>query len=352
MSVVDAPGRHTLEPAGGPVSAPTFSRLFRAEVRRLLARRFFLVLVGIGLIGYILAIFVVAGSYSKVTPEVLADATARRDQSAIEIQQDYQSCRAEDIPDDQTPEEWCGPDPTTQTMDIEWFIDVDQFSPAIFMDLTIAVGAAVGMLALFLGATFIGAEWSSKNLVAWLFWEPRRHRLLGAKIGALLTVVLALSVVAQVVWYFAGRILMSTRGITVGELDPPQPEYFTQLFQLQVRAALFVVPAALLGFGLANLMKNTAATLGVALVYLLGVEPLLAWIDVNWTPFQFTSAALGWLTNGGITYYGEYVYDFQQQNMIPEELHISNTQGGLVLLAYAAVVTLFSIWLFRRRDVT
>ena len=40
-----------------------------------------------------------------------------------------------------------------------------------------------------LGATFIGEEWSSRNVVAWLFYEPRRLRLLGAILLAVTTTV-------------------------------------------------------------------------------------------------------------------------------------------------------------------
>ena len=164
--------------------------------------------------------------------------------------------------------------------------------------------------------------------------------------------MIVLSVLAQVIWYVTGKILLATKGIPVEQSDPPRPEFWTELFLMQLRAAVFVVPTALLGFGLANLMRNTAATLGVSLVYLLGVETLLGSLDPHVTPYQFTRAAIAWFLPGGLRYPGDLVYDAQVQGMVREELVFTNLQGGLVLLAYAAVITVASCWLFRRRDIT
>ena len=61
--------------------------------------------------------------------------------------------------------------------------------PALFFALR-ASHSATAAAAFLLAGTFIGAEWSSKNLIAWLFWEPRRLRLMAAKFLALLNVPL------------------------------------------------------------------------------------------------------------------------------------------------------------------
>lgn len=353
MTGVARPGRHSLEPASEPASAPTFGRLVRVELRRLRSRRFFLVLVGIGILGYLVGLLFLASRYEKVTPEVLTRATATRDAQQQQSQEYYQQCLTDpQRPADTSVDSYCGPDPAGQQMEVAWFIDVTPFDADEFQNLTIGVGVGVGLLALFLGATFIGAEWSSRNLVAWLFWEPRRLRLLAAKLTALLGVLLVLAVLAQLIWYVTGKVLLATKGIPVEQSDPPRPEFWTGLFEMQVRAALFVIPTSLLGFGLANLMRNTAATLGVALVYLLGVETLLASLNPHLVPFQFSSAAIAWFTPGGLHYPGDLVYNAEYQSMVPEDLVFTNLQGGLVLLAYAAVITLGSCWLFRRRDIS
>ncbi|WP_353650144.1 ABC transporter permease subunit [Nakamurella sp. A5-74] len=353
MTGVAQSGRHSLEPATEPTSAPTFGRLVRVELRRLRSRRFFVVLVGIGLLGYLIGLVVLATHFEKVTPEVMARATVARDVQLQQNQAYYQQCLTDPQRPSETPvAEYCGPEPTAQDMEVRWFVDVTPFDADRFQQLTLAVGIGVGMLGLFLGATSIGAEWSSRNLVAWLFWEPRRLRLLAAKLTALLGVLLVLAVLAQLIWYVTGKILLATKGIPVEQSDPPRPEFWTGLFEMQVRAALFVIPTSLLGFGLANLMRNTAATLGVALVYLLGVETVLSSLNPYLVPYQFTSAAVAWFLPGGLHYFVDPVYDPQTQEMNPQELVFTNLQGGLVLLAYAAVITIGSAWLFRRRDIS
>lgn len=353
MTSIERAGRHSLEPATEPVAAPAFSRLVRVEFRRLRSRRFFVVLVGLGLLGYLIGLVVLATQFNKVTPDVLARATVVRDVQVQQNQQYYQQCLSDPQRPTETPvADYCGTEPTAQDMEVRWFVDVTPFDADRFQQLTLAVGIGVGLLGLFVGATSIGAEWSSRNLVAWLFWEPRRLRLLAAKLVALLSVLVVLAVLAQVIWYVTGKILLATKGIPVEQSDPPRPEFWTELFRMQLRAALFIVPTGLLGFGLANLMRNTAATLGVALVYLLGVETLLASLNPYLVPFQFTSAAIAWFLPGGLHYFGEPIYDPQTQSMNPRELVFTNLQGGLVLLAYAAVITLGSCWLFRRRDIS
>ncbi|AZI58840.1 hypothetical protein EH165_12525 [Nakamurella antarctica] len=352
MTRIDAPGRHSLEPAAEPVLAPTFPRLVRVELRRLLARRFFLILVGVGVLAYVAGTLFAFTKYEAVTPEAMARATVVRDANMAQNQQFYQQCLADTtIPDNSTPEQFCGSDPATYPMEAEWFLDVTPFTGRDFENLAVGAGVGVAMLGLLLGATFIGAEWSSKNLVAWLFWEPRRLRLLGAKIIALLGVLLVLAVLAQVICFFTGKVLLATKGMPIAQMDPPRPEFWSDLFGLQLRAALFVIPAGLLGFGLANLMRNTAATLGVAVVYIIA-EPILAWLNPSLIPYQLTSAALAWITPGGFEYPGKLVYSSQYGGMVRETLTFTNQQGGFVLLAYAVVVTAVSAILFRRRDIT
>lgn len=353
MTDLAQPGRHSLEPAAEPVAAPTFPALVRVEFRRLLARRFAQVLIGVGLLGYVVGLVLLATQYDKVTPEALVRATAARDAQQQESQQYYQQCLLDPARTaDEPVEQFCGTDPAEQQLEVRWFVDVTPFDADTFIGLTIAVGVAVGLLALMLGATSIGAEWSSRNLVAWLFWEPRRLRLLAAKLLALLGVLVVLAVIAQTLWYFTGKILLATKGIPIEQADPPRPTFWTELFQMQLRAALFIIPTGLLGFGLANLMRNTAATLGVALVYLLGIERVLASLNPHLVPYQFTSAAIAWFTPGGLHYTGDLVFDADRGGMVPEDLVFTNLQGGLVIFGYAAVITAASCWLFQRRDIT
>ena len=328
--------------------APTFSRLLRTELRRLFSRRFTLVLLAICAIGYLAAIGYTWQSKSQVTAADIAQATAQRDRTIADITASINNC----LKAAGATAEQCGTVPTTAEFPPDQFLANNPFRPEEVSGYTTAVGVAVGMAAFVLAATFIGAEWSSKNLVAWLFYEPRRLRLMAAKLLALLGVVVVLSAVAQTIWAVSARLLIDHRGVPVSTLGDAAPHFWSDVLQSQFRSALLVVPFALLGFGLANLIKNTAAALGVAFVFLVVVESVLRAVSRSLQQFQITTNVAAWISPGGITVYGDNAFDPAQNAVMPKEIHISNLHGGVTLMIYAAVVLGVSLVMFRRRDIT
>ena len=336
----------TAEP--GATAAPTFGRLMNTELRRLTARRFTRVIVGLSVLGYVTAMLVMFFNYARVTPEDIAQATAQRDEQIVQFQQYVEQCKAQP---GQDPNQ-CGFVPTADEFPIDQFLTNEPFQPDDVPIFALAVGAAVALAGFIIGATFIGAEWTSKNIVAWLFYEPRRWRLMAAKLIVLCAVMLLLAVLAQVIWLVSAQLLMHFRGLPVSSLDPPQPDFWSDAVHVQLRSALLVIPATLLGFGLANLIRNTAAALGVAFVFFVIVENLMRAFSPNLQPYQFTTSVAAWVVKGGITVYGNVQFNAELGYVMPEEIHISNTQGGVTLMVYAGVVLAISLVLFRRRDIT
>ncbi len=328
-------------------SAPAFGRLLEVEFRRLFLRRFTVVLLGLSVLGYLAAMVFLWSSYSRPNESDYAAAEQSRTQNLTYSQQYHQEC----LDSNSGSEAICGPAPTLADIPVDVFLPVQAFSPTQVQDLALAVGAAVAVAGFVLGATFIGAEWSSRNVVAWLFYEPRRLRLLGAKLLALTVSVVVLAVVAQVIWWLTSLLLISQRGVPVSTLDNAA-EFWGNSTGVMVRAVLLVVPATLLGFGLANLLRNTAAAFGVAFVFLVIVESVMRGVSPGWQPYQFTTNAAAWVTHGGITVYGDLVYDPRLGTTNFEEIPISNLHGGVVLAVYALVVLGVSVLLFRRRDIT
>lgn len=337
----------TLTPRGGRTSVPTFSRLLVVELLRLFRRRFTRVLLGLCVVGYLVAIAFLWQAHSRVTASDMAQATVQRDQQITQISQSITDCLQ--VAGNTT--EQCGTVPTADEFPIDQFLVNSPFRPGDVGPYGLAVGAAVALAGFMLAATYIGAEWSSKNIVAWLFYEPRRLRLMWAKLTAVSGVVLVLSALAQFLWALTARLLLSSRGLPVSSLGPAAAQFWPDILRLQVRAGLLVVPMVVLGFGLANLIKNTAAALGVAFVYLAVVESVLRAISPSLQPYQFTTSALAWVNKGGITVYGDPVYDQKQGFVMPQEIHVSNLHGGVTMMVYALVVAAISIALFRRRDI-
>jgi len=333
---------------GGRTSAPGFGRLVGTELRRLAARRFTKVLLGVCVIGYLIAVAFLFQTHAKPTAADYAQATAQRDDQITQIAASVKQCLA--VPGGS--EASCGAVPTAADFPVDQFLANTPFRPQQVSDYTLAVGAAVALAGFALGATFIGAEWSSRNVVAWLFYEPRRLRLLGAKLLAVTGAVLALSVLAQLVWALTARWLLSVRGLPVSSLGDDASRFWSDIAGMQVRAALLVLPTVWLGFGLANLIRNTAAALGIAFVYLAVLEGVIRAISPALQPYQFTISLAAWVTRGGVTVYGNNIYNQQQGRVITQEIHVANLQGGLTLLVYAAVVLAASVATFRARDIT
>ncbi|MGI8416814.1 MAG: hypothetical protein ACR2P2_11550 [Nakamurella sp.] len=338
----------TLAHRGERTSAPTFGRLLATELRRLAARRFARVIVGVCVLGYLVAAIVLWQTHSVETPADVAQATAQRDTQIAQISDSVATCLK--APGGSAQQ--CGSAPTAAEFPVDQFLANDPFLPSQVNVYTFAVGAAVALAGFALGATFIGAEWSSKNVVAWLFYEPRRLRLMSAKLLALLSTTLALSVLAQLIWAFTARLLIAHRGVPVSTLGADAGHFWSDVFDVQVRGALLVVPAALLGFGIANLIRNTAAAFGAAFVYFAIVESALRSISPATQPYLFTTGLQAWVSGGGIDVYGAPVYNQQQGSVELAVTHVSNLHGGLLLLAYAAVLLAISLLLFRRRDIS
>lgn len=216
-------------------------------------------------------------------------------------------------------------------------------------DYALAVGVATAIVGFILGATFIGAEWSSKNLLAWLFWEPRRLRLMAAKLLALLSSVLVLAVIAQAAWLATARLLLHFRGSAVTTLGPQAAHFWSHVVDAQLRCALLVLVTACMGFALASLLRNTAAAFGIAFVYFAVVETLLRAINPDLQPYLFTTGLAAWASNAGITVLGKPEYQQGYQSVGLKEIFVSNTHGGAV---FSLVLITAALTLFSRRDLS
>lgn len=338
----------TTMPGDQRTAAPRFGRLVGTELRRLAARRFTRVLLGVCVIGYLVAVAFLFQTHAKPTAADYAQATVQRDDQIGQIAASVKQCFAAPGGSEAS----CGTVPTATDFPVDQFLANSPFQPRQVPDYTLAVGAAVALAGFALGATFIGAEWSSRNVVAWLFYEPRRLRLLGAKLLAVTAAVLALSVIAQLVWAVTARWLLSARGLPVSSLGAVAAHFWTDVLGVQVRAALQVLPTVWLGFGLANLIRNTAAALGIAFVYFVILENVIRAINPALQPYLFTTGVAAWTTHGGVTVNGALVYNQAQGFVAPEQIHVSNLYGAVTLLIYAGVVLAASIAAFRTRDIT
>lgn len=189
----------------------------------------------------------------------------------------------------------------------------------------LAVGALIG------GATVTGAEWQHGTVVTVATWEVRRGRLLAARL--LTSFVLAVLIGLALVVAFGGALVPTylLRGTTAGA----DGEFWRMLAAAIARISLMTGLAALLGGALASIGRRTTVALGVAFAYLAAVEGFLRAL---W-PEQGR-----WLI-------GENVAIFTSAaDLDGAPFTRGSAAAGVTLCAYAGVLVLAAIVLFRRRD--
>ena len=184
---------------------------------------------------------------------------------------------------------------------------------------------------LFAGASVTGAEWRFGTVTTVLTWEPRRVRLLGARLasGAILAFVIAIALQA----IFLASLLPAV--LTHGSTDRIDGAWWGHLLTTGIRVALVTAVAAVLGMALANLGRNTAFALVVAFAWVAVVENLVRGLT-PWEPYLLMENLITVLT-------WDQLDDADFIRSAPTAL--------LTLIAYLAALLGATFAVFNRRDV-
>lgn len=324
-------------------------RLIRVEIRRLLARRLLLVL-GAVLIG---GMSVAAVGTALHSSRDLAGARAKAERQVAEYQaqsvERMKSCEAEKAAGRIPPEVVCTEERGGPTA--ENFYTDPRYSFARGGPDAVA-GAIVGvaMLGVVLGASAVGAEWSAGTFAGLLTWEPRRLRVLAAKLLALATVVVVIALAAVATQLLVYWAIAGTRGTLAGTTSAVVREMVWRGARGVGLVGLLTVAAA----AVAGILRSTAGALGAAAGYLVVFEILSRNLRPGWARWLFSSNA-GALVNGKIEIYPPQSFSQSTPFAPPMEIRpfiLHASRAALVLsLAVAALVALWAL-LLRRRDVT
>jgi hypothetical protein len=328
-----------------PPDAPTRAKgsLLRAEAHRFRARRFIQVLLLLAPVGWVFAVVIALLNVGEPTDADIAEARQRIAQE-VAFQEDF---RRDCLAGSEVPERDCPPVLGEADFRVEDFLSKAPFDLASAGEGgAIGFGAAAAVLAFLIGATWIGAEWSTRSLVALLFWVPQRLKVMAVKLAVLVVAAALVGVAMQALWLAMAGILTAVAGN--GAALPAG--FWGDLFAVQGRAVLLGVLTALAGFGLANLTRNTGAALGVGFVYFAILETAIRILRPTWEPWLLSNNAFALIAPGGITVYvpGETGPGGFPQSV---EYVIGNLQAGLVLGFVCAVVIGLGVVLFVRRDI-
>ena len=184
-----------------------------------------------------------------------------------------------------------------------------------------------------LGASAIGAEWHAGHVTTILTWEPRRGRVILAKILASLTSVLVLSMAVQALLGIALAVDAAGRGSTAGA----DAAWLAESAAVAFRVALLSTIFAGFGFALAAAGRNTAVALGAGFGYLVIVENLVRGLRPEWTPWLLTDNAAMFIIGS------------------PTEFPLLGhtvVEAGAYLAVIGVALLLGAAGLFRMRDVT
>jgi hypothetical protein len=187
------------------------------------------------------------------------------------------------------------------------------------------IGALIG------GASVAGAEWRAGTVATVLTWEPRRTRLLTARMASAAVLAAVIAALLQVIFLAAAVPAVLLNGSTAGT----DADWWLGLTTAVVRGSLLSGLAAVLALSIANLGRNTTAALAVVGGWLLVGEGLVRGLKPAWAPHllgENLSVVLTWAPLEG------------------EGASHPPGRALVTLLVYAAIPVVAAIAAFRRRD--
>jgi ABC-type transport system involved in multi-copper enzyme maturation permease subunit len=189
------------------------------------------------------------------------------------------------------------------------------------------------LLGWLLGASLVGAEWHAGTMATLLTWEPRRVRILLAKLVTAGALAFTLAMALQLL---LGAALLPA-GLWRGTTDGIDADWMRSVSGVSLRVAAVAVVGALIGFSIAAISRNTAAALGIAFGYFAIVENAIRGLRPRWTP---------WLLGDNLA----VVITNQPQNF---PLVDRSALGAATLVGcYTLALLVAAVATFRRRDIT
>ncbi|MGH3740804.1 MAG: ABC transporter permease subunit [Micromonosporaceae bacterium] len=311
-------------------------RLLRAELTRLFSRRFTRVM----LLVLVLVLTVIAGVLASQTrTPTPADLQRAEAQAADQRAQ----CRTatEDAPEGESA---C--DSIQADAFLPYALDFRSEMPDLLPILTVLL-VLFGYL---VGASFLGAEWSSGGISQLLLWRVERTRVLLSKLLAVLLAVVGIGLALGAAWTAAIWFISHN----FGRSSKLTSEFWVSLGEDGARGLALALLIAAARVAVASLGRRTAAALGLAIGYLvvweMGARLVMMALGVPLAErYLLSSYVFGLL-------FGEYpVVDYTQSctSMIcePQQFVIVWPWALALIGGISLLMVLTSVTFFRRRDI-
>ena len=320
--------------------------MIRAEWSRLFARRFTRIMLMVVVAVLTLVALSVAVNSHRIDDAARAKARARAAAELTQYQKEEADCRAardrgEDISRRYPPNCDYGPIQPQE----EWFLPYEFRFRAETPDFLLVAAGILTLFGFLVGASFVGAEWTSGGMTNLLLWRPRRLMVLGAKLSTLLAGVLLTSVLLVAAYVGSFWLIARYRG-SFGRLTQG---FWESLALTGGRAIGLALAGAAAGFALASLGRHTATALGVGIGYALiveiGVQIVLSALAAR-DPgrYALSSYVTGWLLKR---------YELPPSNCVDCKAYVITWGMSAAVLGAVVVATVLLAFVsMRRRDVT
>ncbi|MEW2380924.1 ABC transporter permease subunit [Micromonospora sp. NPDC047707] len=337
--------------------------LYRTELRRLLKRRFTRWMTVLGLLVLAAVVIGVFVTNEKIdaTARAKAEATAEAQyqEQTRWAEQERAACEAAKSSGTATNDGRFPDDcsmitaPPRESIEVEWFLPSTFDFRENFGFTLLPLAAILALVGFVVGASFVGAEWSTGGMMNLLLWRPKRLTVLLTKLAALLTGLLALAVTTTALWFGSFWIVATLRGTT-----EKMTSGVWQSFALTgLRGVVLALVGATVGFAVASLGRHTAMALGgaigVIVVGQFGVAILLALAGIRFAEaWLLPTYVAAWMQKKvtlqnweacQATYFGECK---------PETLDITWQHSSLLLGVSLVLILGAALWTMRRRDIS
>lgn len=338
-----------------PRAATTKGSLLAAELGRLRRRRLVATLLLLGFAGVLVAMAVVFGTHSTDLAGARVEA-ARDAQEQAALSREFEaSCRQDPGIPEAERETACDPGgvPTAE----DFFQDPRFFAERGLPEVAMGVAVVGALVAALVGATAVGADWSSRTVITLLTWEPRRLRLLGTRLVAVAIVCAAAGVVAQLVALGLGALtteLCGTWANSGSDVEGlgliPHAHFWRDLLSLQLRGIVMMVLAGVLAACVTSMTRHTGGLLGLLFAWFAVAENAVRVLgsDRGWPRWLLTENILAFLLPGGQSM--ATGTGFTTEGPQAGSVLVSNLDALLYLGAVTAAAAVLAGVLLRRRD--
>ena len=195
------------------------------------------------------------------------------------------------------------------------------------------------IVAIVLGASFVGAEYRAGTIENQLLWETRRNRIVVAKFLAVGSSAALLHLVALLFLVFS----VVPAAMFVGTFAGVDSAFWAGVVSTIIRGMLSAGMVAVASAALALVVRNTAGSVGVMMGYGIVGTGLLFWLLPTVTRWEIATNSSAFVTGGDVSRY--------LSDRAPRAFGHGPWAAGAIVFAYMIALALMAGAVFNRRDI-